>query len=348
MNHIMPIVNHTIMMMKALKERIHTLVRRVWYRPPYRRYQKCASYIYLVGMRLHFMVRDIYIALYPRPHTTIWSVCNITIGGNGKTPCVMLLAECAKRKNIRVAILTRGYGRALRRSIHAREDARVRVTDTAREVGDEPLMMARLTDIPVYCVDDPVCFLAQYGHDYDVWVVDDLYTRLRHWAQLWWVVSAIDGLGNGLLLPWGPMRFPASYQESPIKSYSRSETEESFYPVLLGLRSLDSSRYYTPEDWPFMHAVFISGLAQPERVLAFLEDNIPCVLHPVYYADHQAFDAHDVESFSCVIVTEKDAARMDCNAPHVFVMDVVYVANNLLSERIEDALSKLLCGLGDG
>ena len=134
-------------------------------------------------------------------------VGNITVGGAGKTPLVAALAAALRERGFRPGIVSRGYGR---RSDDVR---RVVVGDDARDAGDEPLILAE-TGVPVWVGADRAAAaraLLVDSPDVDVIVSDD---GLQHYALARDVeIAVVDGdraLGNGRLLPAGPLREPAS------------------------------------------------------------------------------------------------------------------------------------------
>ena len=144
---------------------------------------------------------------------------NITVGGSGKTPLAIALAEALAARGWHPGLVSRGYG-AANSSPRA-----VTGDDIADQVGDEPLLLAR-TGFPVWIgVDRPRAargLLAAHP-GCDVIVTDD---GLQHYALARdveiAVVDASRGLGNGLLLPAGPLR------------ESRSRLREVDAVVLLG------------------------------------------------------------------------------------------------------------------
>src|SRR5208337_2793980 len=72
------------------------------------------------------------------------SIGNLSTGGSGKTPLAIALAQALSDRGLQVDVLSRGYGRA------SRAPARVRPDGTAEEFGDEPLLIARATGVPIY------------------------------------------------------------------------------------------------------------------------------------------------------------------------------------------------------
>jgi tetraacyldisaccharide 4'-kinase len=76
------------------------------------------------------------------------SVGNLSVGGSGKTPFVLLLGELLKGRGVKCDILSRGYGRK------TRGVALVDPAGSAREFGDEPVLMARRLEVPVVVGED--------------------------------------------------------------------------------------------------------------------------------------------------------------------------------------------------
>ena len=135
-------------------------------------------------------------------------VGNITVGGTGKTPLVLWLARVLAEVGFRPGIVSRGY-----RSDSAAARRVMRDSDAA-STGDEPLLIARRTDCPVWIGEDRVAAaraLLRSAPECDVLVSDD---GLQHYALARDVeLTVVDGerrFGNGLLLPSGPLREPVS------------------------------------------------------------------------------------------------------------------------------------------
>ena len=135
-------------------------------------------------------------------------VGNITVGGTGKTPLVIWLVRWLQQRGLRPGVVSRGYGGKGNRSPLAVPS---QGADPSR-CGDEPVLIAARTDCPVVVCRNrvkAVQALLKAG-DVDVVVADD---GLQHYALARDVeIAVIDGhrgLGNGRLLPAGPLREPA-------------------------------------------------------------------------------------------------------------------------------------------
>lgn len=130
-------------------------------------------------------------------------VGNLTVGGAGKTPTALALAGTLHDMNLRVAFLSRGYGGRLRGPV-AVDAAR----HTARDVGDEPLLLAERAPTWVARNRKDGARLA-IADGADVVVMDDgLQNPTLHQDLKLVVVDAEYGFGNGRVIPAGPLREP--------------------------------------------------------------------------------------------------------------------------------------------
>lgn len=163
------------------------------------------SLAYRLALRLYMRRYETGRAPRSRPAVPVISVGNLVLGGAGKTPVVLHLAEALASRGRRVAILSLGYGR------QDQEERRVERGDPATLVGDEPLLLARrLPEARVY-VGQRRDRLARRAVEEgaDVLLLDDGFQYLALERDLDLVV--LDGaspLGNGRLLPRGPLREP--------------------------------------------------------------------------------------------------------------------------------------------
>ena len=137
------------------------------------------------------------------------SVGNLTAGGTGKTPAVIMLARWALKEGYRVAVLSRGYGGQYKRKILEVSDGD-RLQADAQESGDEPYLLAKqLQGVPI--VISKKRFLAglfthrKFGTEF--FILDDGFQHLELKRDLDLVLlDALNPFGNGHLLPWGPLR----------------------------------------------------------------------------------------------------------------------------------------------
>ena len=245
-----------------------------------------------------------------RLHVPVIVVGNLTVGGTGKTPLILALAEALRRRGLHPGILSRGYGAtdAGPRAVSAGEDA--------AQVGDEPLVLAERSGCPVWIGADRAAaaraLLATHARC-DVILCDDGLQHYRLQRDFEIAVEDERGFGNGLLLPAGPLREPADRRvdatvvngAEPRPGALRMRlTPAGLYRVDAHAAPLMQSELSGKK----LHAV--AGIGNPERFFAALSRmGLAFSAHP--FPDHHAFRAADLEFADCdfVLMTEKDAVK---------------------------------------
>jgi tetraacyldisaccharide 4'-kinase len=258
--------------------------------------------------RLAYRIGLVRVRGFPVP---VLVVGNITVGGTGKTPLVIWLADYLKRHGWRPGIVSRGYGGRARNW-----PQQVRADSDPGSVGDEAVMLAATTGCPM-CVgpDRPAAVEALLAHtDVDIVISDD---GLQHYAlgrDL--EIAVIDGerrLGNGFLLPAGPLREPASRLEQVdlvVVNGGDSKCEHSMeflQPSVLPLAGGDDAGIVAFAGGA-VHAV--AGVGNPQRFFGMLTRYaIEVIPHP--FPDHHAFRAADLDFNDGlpILMTEKDAVK---------------------------------------
>ena len=242
-------------------------------------------------------------------------VGNIAVGGTGKTPFVIWLVERLREWGWKPGVVSRGYG-----GNAPRWPQQVKPDSDPALVGDEPVLIARHAGCPVFVGPDRVLaaqrLLAAGG--VDIVVSDDGLQHYRLWRDLEIVVvDATRGLGNGKLLPAGPLREPAARLDEVglVVVNGSGWTAPAGRPVAMRLvaqeaRKLDGSgaRPLGAFAGQTVHAV--AGIGNPARFFAMLsQQNIGLVMHP--FPDHHAFARADLEFGDelPVFMTEKDAVK---------------------------------------
>ncbi len=129
-------------------------------------------------------------------------VGNLTVGGSGKTPVAITLARHARAMGLKPGFLSRGHGGAVSGHPHLVEPDR----DSARHVGDEPMLLARAAPVAV-ARDRAAGARALLAEGCDFLIMDDGFQSARiHIDYALIVVDARRGIGNGHVIPAGPMR----------------------------------------------------------------------------------------------------------------------------------------------
>lgn len=274
-------------------------------------------------------------------NATVIVVGNIVAGGAGKTPLTMAIVEQLKQSGHRVGIISRGYGREPSDVREVHQDS------PAHEVGDEPLLMKRRCQVPVYVAprraDAARALLSAYP-DTEVLVCDD---GLQHYALARDIeICALDarGLGNGRMLPAGPLREPwpravdllihtGQHTLDTGFSASRRLAPEAVNAAgqTLSLASLQGQT---------VHAV--AAIAQPHAFFEMLQAQGLQLGHQVALADHASFDQWRPPSADAPwLCTEKDAVKLWTRFPNAWAVPLLFTPEPAFTEALQARLLSL-------
>jgi tetraacyldisaccharide 4'-kinase len=241
---------------------------------------------------------------------------NITVGGAGKTPLVLYLAQRLLDCGRRPGIVSRGY---LAESGHARE---VLDDSTSAEAGDEALLLKRrLGNVPVFVghrrAEAGVALLSAYPQC-DVLLCDD---GLQHYAlQRDIEIAVFDQRGamNGWMLPAGPLRETVSrLREVDALVVNGTVTLPTADIPQFRMRLVGESFYRLDAPTLFCHAADISalrlhavaGIGEPQRFFDHLAA-LGLQFEAHAFADHHRFSASDLDLHGdALLMTEKDAVK---------------------------------------
>lgn len=254
-------------------------------------------------------------------------VGNISVGGTGKTPLVIWLAALLQSRGYRVGIVTRGYRG------NSRHWPRAVASSTAPlEVGDEPVMLALRTGAIVVAGPDRVAAAAlAIDQGADVILSDDglQHYRLRRDVE----IAVIDGhraLGNGMLLPAGPLREPASrlncvdliVRTQRASAALAAPSVAAARSVTAKMRLVDAVSLLTGERRGLdvfvgssVHA--LAAIGNPQGFFTALrEQGIQSTVHAL--PDHATLTPRDIrfDDDAPVLMTEKDAVKCREFADH--------------------------------
>lgn len=240
------------------------------------------------------------------------SVGNLSAGGSGKTPFVLLLGDLLKARGIKFDVLSRGYGR---------KSKGVRLVDPAglpREFGDEPLLLARKLQVPVIVGEDryQAGGFAEAKFGPQLHLLDDGFQH-RALARDFDVVLVTPQDAGDRLLPAGRLREPlSSLRRADAVALTSGASEESF--PLAGKFVWRVRRGLAPQDVPLRPIAFC-GIARPRNfVLQLRAANIEPVAE-AFYRDHHAYREKDIRELlelkrrseaGGFVTTEKDAVNL--------------------------------------
>lgn len=248
-------------------------------------------------------------------------VGNVIVGGAGKTPLVMALVRNLQERGMRPGVISRGHGRSHHGCLEVRPGM------TARQCGDEPLLIHQRTAAPVFVDSDRVraaLQLLQSHPEVDIIVADDGLQHHRLWRDVNIAVFDERGLGNRWVLPAGPLREPWPREtrsiEPPVRGIDLIVLSDPIPDVsgLLCRREL-SQHAYAPDGSTLalsslrgrrLHA--LAGIAKPEAFFDMLRRQGVQLERTHAFKDHHEFSIADLPDDPQVtlLITEKDAVKL--------------------------------------
>jgi len=245
------------------------------------------------------------------------SVGNLTVGGTGKTPLVIALAEEFRKRGTHPVILSRGYGRTSRG---------VLVTASNwQESGDEPfLMKLRLGNVPVVVGADryEAGLLAERKDLGNLFILDDGFQHRRLHRDVDIVtIDPVEWARDERMLPGGPWREPRS---AVTRAHAACVQDTGGVPVpvlpipVFTVRHEIEGIYrdglsVAPETLRSSDVVAFAGIAKPERFFAALESLGIRPVNCVRFRDHHHYSRREIDRLcgEMLITTEKDAVRLN-------------------------------------
>ena len=258
-------------------------------------------------------------SLYDRGHLRarklqgpVVSIGNLSAGGSGKTPFVILLGELLKARGVKFDVLSRGYGR---------ESRGVLLVDPAglpQEFGDEPLLIARKLQVPVVVGEDryEAGRFAEVKFGPQLHLLDDGFQH-RALARDFDIVLLTPQDATDRLLPAGRLREPlTSLRRADAAVLASGAAAESF--PLEGKMVWRVKRGILPKAVPPQPVVFC-GIARPQNFLLQLRAANIEPAAQAFYRDHHAYTEKDVRELLALkqrseaggfVTTEKDAVNL--------------------------------------
>ncbi|HSW68603.1 MAG TPA: tetraacyldisaccharide 4'-kinase [Gammaproteobacteria bacterium] len=247
-------------------------------------------------------------------------VGNVTVGGTGKTPFVIWLAEILRNQGYRPGIVSRGVG-----GKKISEPYWVDGMSDPEWVGDEAVLLAKRTHCPlVVCVDRVLAVkeLLQKS-SCNIVISDDGLQHYRLHRDI--EIAIVDGLrelGNGKMLPAGPLREPVKRLKSVdwVVVNGSSQLENSIFKKIkfsrMDLRGDVLISLQTPHEEMLLSAFrnktahVVAGIGNPERFFSMLREHRIHVIEHIFQ-DHYLYRRSDI--YFCdnlaVMMTEKDAIK---------------------------------------
>ncbi|OPL15750.1 MAG: hypothetical protein AVO39_07270 [delta proteobacterium MLS_D] len=262
------------------------------------------------------------------------SVGNLTLGGTGKTPAVIMLARLLKERGYRPAVVSRGYGGRNRGAVTVVSDGG-RIGATSEEAGDEPVLIAEsLENMPVVTarrrVDAGQAVLRNL--EADLLILDDAFQHRSLFRDV--DIVLVDGdrpFGNGCIVPGGMLREPPAgirrahliiVTDAP-PGFDAGEIERVApdIPIFMAQRRVEDildcsdGTARSPEFLRNKRVAAFAGIAFPRR---FRDTLLPwCGSLEAFFSfsDHHVYDERDIREIRAadadvIVTTEKDGVRL--------------------------------------
>jgi tetraacyldisaccharide 4'-kinase len=280
--------------------------------------------IFGAGVRIKNTLYDRQIFRSKKLQGGVISVGNLSVGGSGKTPFVLMLGELLKARGIAFDILSRGYGR------QTRGVAPVNPNGTPQEFGDEPLLMARRLGVPVIVGENrhEAGVLAERTYGPQLHLLDDGFQH-RALSRDFDIVLVAPEDFDDRLLPSGRLReTPASLRRADAVVFTNDSSSAGLpfnNKLVWRVR-----RGITPQNVPARPVAFC-GIARPRNFVSQLRT---VGIDPVaerFYRDHHSFTERDVSELLEIrqrsgatgfVTTEKDAINL---GHHLSTLDPISV-----------------------
>jgi tetraacyldisaccharide 4'-kinase len=291
----------------------------LWYAPARPSLLQPLGWLYAAAMRARRALYGSGVLRTVRPRTAVIIVGNLTVGGTGKTPLTLWLAAALTAQGRRVGIVSRGYGR------HRRAVQTVTAGSDWRQVGDEPLLLARRSGCATVVAQDRAAGAAAViAQGAQLVVADDglQHLRLARDCELV-VVDGARGFGNGRVLPAGPLRESLAQlarADLVIVNGAAEHPSLSALPpgrtLTMQLAMADAVRLdgqggaRALQDFRGQRVHAVAGIGNPARFFGALRaQGIEPIEHP--FPDHHPFSAQDLAfaDDAAVLMTEKDAVK---------------------------------------
>lgn len=283
-------------------------------------------------------------------------VGNFTVGGSGKTPVAIALARQATAMGRKPGFLSRGHGGSS--SAPRIVDA---ASDSARDVGDEPLLLAAHAPVAV-SPDRAAAARLLAGQGCDFLIMDDGFQSARiliDCALL--VVDARHGIGNGKVLPAGPLRAEVEDQLRYADAVLRMGEGRAADPVLQAASRAGkpvfaaAPRPRDPTRFAGRRMLAFAGIGHPDKFFETLRQAGAEVAVARPFADHHFYTTDELRGLAGtaqgqnlgIVTTAKDAARLSgmglsadiLGMVEVLEIDAVFEGDRTSERIIEDTLA---------
>jgi tetraacyldisaccharide 4'-kinase len=338
--------------LSSYRPSIETILSRAWL---HRGVLACLllplSLVFGVAVRVRRCMFQLGLARSERVRVPVIVVGNVFIGGTGKTPFVIWLVQAMRRAGYIPAVVSRGYG------VQNDVPCEVRSDSQARDVGDEPVLIAQHAACPVMVgrkrVEAINTLLASHP-EINLIVSDDGLQHYRLQRDIEIVLFDSRGFGNGWMLPAGPLREPKTRRAdfvvvngAQIPSGLPADARQMQLTGEIAEHLCDRSQRSALRDLaasPNVQIVAAAGIGHPGRFFSMLHQ-AGLRFKEMPLPDHYDFSVNPFAGLSAdvILITEKDAVK--CmhmaelkNDPRLWVVPVTARIDQMLAEQIVEKL----------
>lgn len=306
--------------------------------------------------------------------STIVSIGNITVGGSGKTPTVLYVANLLKQTGKNIGILSRGYGRKTKNYLLVSKEDGPEVK--VEECGDEMYLVSDELRTPSAVCENRVVGANRLINDTGVngIVLDDAYQH--RWIKrdldiLIYDQRFLNKVGNldQNMIPLGLMREPFSStdradivlinrkfskkKEIPDKLKHYFEDKKVFwgYYEATGIYDLKTHHFYNLDDFHGDKSLVICGIARPYSFLKILEEHNIDIRNKILFPDHKHYTHKEIQAIRkkfyetnsySVLTTQKDAVKLTEFAKELDDIEIYYIKIELKIEKKDEFDKEIL------
>ncbi len=258
---------------------------------------------------------------YEKMPIPVVCVGNITLGGSGKTPTVLLVLKIFKEIGLEAHVVSRGYKGRIKRTTLVNPNKH-----DASDVGDEPLMISKISKVWV-TRDKKSGIIAAYNSGAKIVILDDGFQNPSVFKDLSLLVIDTDfNFWNGNIFPLGPLReslVSAMIRTNLILCLGKCNSRKSFIKkiktpsnILMLEGQLKPETY--PSDLQERNLIAFCGIAMPEKFFQTLKNLGLNVVETIQFPDHFKYSENDLRNIiekgaqanALLVTTEKDLVKI--------------------------------------
>ena len=273
------------------------------------------SLLFLIGIKIRKFFYNIGFLKSFKLARPVIVIGNITLGGTGKTSLIQKIIEELIKKKISVGVISRGYGSNAKNSQEVFKNSRV------EDVGDEPLLLKKKYDIPIFVGKDKVAvgqlLINQYPKVQLILSDDGLqHYKLQRDLEIC-IIDGQRGFGNNHLLPSGPLREPKSRLKECDLIVINEKNDNFDYDYLMTYKNPNflinrNNQIIKFKELKNQNIFIMSAIGNPNRLIKFFR-SFGFDFKYKFFNDHYFFKQEDFDCLEkkLIVMTEKDIVKCE-------------------------------------